>query len=217
MSSNALHRPHVFRPAQTAGVAPLLMLHGTGDDEHGLLDLAQQISPGAAVLSPRGTVLEGTHNRFFRRLEQGVFDEDDLRMRVGELAEFVAAANDAYGLEAGSLYAVGFSNGANIAAALLLTHPEVLAGAVLIAAVPPFAAPPEADLTGKRVLISNADRDPMAPLERTIALTAQLRDCGAGVQLETHSGGHEVVQEHLPAMQALVGATSPTAAAATDA
>ena len=193
------------------------MLHRTGDDEHGLLALAQQISPGAAVLSPRGTVLEGTHNRFFRRREEGVFDEDDLRVRVDELAEFVAAASDAYGLADGSLYAIGFSNGANMAAALLLSHPELLPGAVLIAAVPPFARPPQADLTGKRVLISNAERDPMAPLERTIALTAQLRERGADVQLETHPGGHEVVQGHLPAMRVLVGAPSPTDAAATDA
>jgi phospholipase/carboxylesterase len=184
------------------------MLHGTGDDEHGLLALAQQISPGAAVLSPRGMVLEGTHSRFFRRLEEGVFDEDDLRERADELAGFINAAGDAYGFEPGSLFAVGFSNGANMAAALLLTHPEVLTGAVLIATVPPFTAPPDTDLGGRRVLISNGRQDPMAPLERTVTLTAQLRDRGADVELHTHPGGHQVAPEHLPAMRSLVRGAS---------
>ena len=114
-------------------------------------------------------MLEGTANRFFRRLREGVFDEDDLRARTDELADFVRAAGAEHGLAPGSLYAVGFSNGANTAAALLLLHPELLAGAVLVASVPPFTEPPAADLTGRRVLISNGERDPMARPEQTAA------------------------------------------------
>ena len=204
MTAATLQRPHVFRPSAVPGRAPLLLLHGTGDDEHGLLPLGEALSPGAALLSPRGTVLEGTASRFFRRLREGVFDEDDLRARTDELADFVRAAGAQHGLAPGSLYAVGFSNGANTAAALLLLHPELLAGAVLIASVPPFVEPPAADLGGRRVLVSNGERDPMARPEQTAALAAQLRERGADVELLTHPGGHQLVPAHLPAMQALV-------------
>ena len=208
MSAGTLERPHVFRPATVAaldaGLPPLLLLHGTGDDEHGLLRLGEALSPGAALLSPRGTVREGTANRFFRRLREGVFDEDDLRLRVDELASFVRAAQERHGL--GPLHAVGFSNGANTAAALLLLHPGLLAGAVLVASVPPLAVPPAADLTGRRVLISNGEHDGMARPEQTGALAAQLAERGADVQVLTHPGGHQLVAEHVPAMQALVGA-----------
>src|ERR1041385_7816875 len=130
-----LERPHVFLPADDAATGPpLLLLHGTGGNEHDLLPLRDHLSPGAAALSVRGTVLENGMPRFFRRLREGVFDEEDLRRRVDELADFVAAASTAYKLRARSLVAVGFSNGANFASAMLLQRPEVLAGAVLLAA-----------------------------------------------------------------------------------
>ena len=190
MTAATLQRPHVFRPATVPDRPPLLLLHGTGDDEHGLLPLGEALSPGAALLSPRGTVLEGSANRFFRRLREGVFDEDDLRARTDELADFVRAASAEHGLA--PAYAVGFSNGANTAVALLLRHPDLLAGAVLVASVPPFAEPPAADLTGRRVLVSNGERDPMARPEQTAALVAQLRERGADVELLTHSGGHQL-------------------------
>lgn len=206
MSGATLERPHVHQAATEAGRAPLLLLHGTGDDEHGLLPLGEAVSAGAALLSPRGTVREGSANRFFRRLREGVFDEDDLRERCDELAAFVQAASAEYGLAAGSLLAVGFSNGANTAAALLLTHPELLAGAVLVAAVPPFATPPDADLSGRRVLVSNGEHDPMATPAQTSALVGQLRERGADVELLTHPGGHQLVADHLPAMSALARA-----------
>lgn len=195
---------HVFSPGTAEGRPPLLMLHGTGDDEHGLLPLAATLSPDAAVLSPRGMVLEGTHARYFRRLAEGLFDEDDLRARADELAAFITGASAQYGLAPGSLVAVGFSNGANMAAALLLTHPEVLAGALLIASVPPFTSVPGVDLSGRRVLISNGENDEMAPLERTDMLAHQLRERGADVELLTHPSGHEIVETHLPAMSAFV-------------
>ena len=206
MSAGTLARPHVFRPATAPDRAPLLLLHGTGDDEHGLLPLGAALSPGAALLSPRGTVLEGTANRFFRRLREGVVDEADLRAQADELAQFVQAASAEYGLEPGSLYAVGFSNGANTAAALLLTHPGLVAGAVLIAAVPPFTQAPDADLTGRRVVISNGENDVMARPDQTAALVEQLSSRGADVQLLTHPGGHQLAPDHLPAMRAVVRA-----------
>ena len=200
MSTATPARPHVFRPG-TAG-PPLLLLHGTGDDGHGLLPLGERLAPGSPLLSPRGTVLEGALPRFFRRLAEGVFDEQDLRERADELAAFVRTASAEHGLAPGSLYAVGFSNGANMASALLLLHPGLLAGAVLIAAMVPFAEPPDADLSGTRVLISGGERDPMAPLASTRLLAQQLADRGAAVDLRTHPGGHSLAPAHLPAMAA---------------
>jgi phospholipase/carboxylesterase len=201
VTAGTLDRPHVFRPG---GAPALLLLHGTGDDEHGLLPLADVLAPGAAVLSPRGTVSEHGMNRFFRRLAEGVFDEDDLRARVDELAGFVRAAQAAHSL--GALHAVGFSNGANTASALLLRHPDLLTGAVLIGTAPPFAQLPPADLTGKRVLVSNGDRDPHARPEQTARLVAGLEERGADVVLLTHPGGHQLWQDHLPAMRSHVTA-----------
>ena len=196
-------RPHVFRPATAPGRAPLLLLHGTGDDEHGLLPLGQALSPGAALLSPRGTVLEGTANRFFRRLREGVFDEDDLRARTDELADFVRAASAEHGL------ATGRTRWASPTAPTPRRRcccgtPTCWPAPSSSASVPPFAEPPAADLTGRRVLISNGERDPMARPEQTAALVAQLRERGADVELLTHAGGHQLVPAHLPAMQALL-------------
>ncbi|MEU1600064.1 hypothetical protein ABZ468_46670 [Streptomyces sp. NPDC005708] len=195
----AMSRPHVWQPGSS--LPPLLLLHGTGDDEHGLVPLGEDLAPGSALLSPRGTVLEGTMPRFFRRLQEGVFDEDDLRERADELADFIHTAGNTYGLQPRSLIAVGFSNGANMAAALLLLHPELLAGAVLIACMPPLTKPPATDLTGRRVLISGGLQDPVAPPEQTQILAAQLRASGADVDLLTHHGGHQVEPTHLPAIR----------------
>src|SRR5512133_2862210 len=126
-ADSGLERPHVFLPAEdSAAGPPLLLLHGTGGNEHDLLPLRDHLSPGAAVLSVRGTVLENGMPRFFRRLREGVFDEDDLRDQADALADFITEAGAFYGIEAGSLVAVGFSNGANIASAVLLRRPEVL-------------------------------------------------------------------------------------------
>ena len=168
------------------------MLHGTGGDEHSLLPLRDHLSPGAAVLSVRGSVLENGMPRFFRRIREGVFDEDDLRRRAADLAEFVQDASTAYGIEERSLIAVGFSNGANIASAMLLERPGVLAGAVLLSAMIPFADPPEADLTGTLVVVSNGDQDPMIPAEMTRELVRQFRDRRAEVIELAHPGGHQI-------------------------
>ena len=130
--------------------------------------------------------------RFFRRLQEGVFDEADLRRRADDLGEFVATASAAYGIQDRSLVAVGFSNGANIASALLLQRPGVLRAAVLLSAMIPFAEPPQVDLNGTLVVISNGARDPMIPATMTAELVALLRERGAEVIEHHHAGGHEI-------------------------
>lgn len=204
-------RHHVWLPG--GGQPPLLLLHGTGGDENDLLELGAALAPGAPRLSPRGTVLENGLPRHFRRLREGVFDEDDLHLRVDDLAAFVTAAGGSYGVRPGSWYAVGFSNGANIASALLLTHPDLLAGAVLFAAMVPFTRPPDADLAGKRVAVSNGRRDPMATPALTARLVAQLRDRGASVDELHHEGGHMIAGGVLDRAAAFLAA-APTDVAA---
>ncbi|WP_332685175.1 alpha/beta hydrolase [Bosea sp. (in: a-proteobacteria)] len=183
---------HRFEPAATPGLPPLLLLHGTGGDENDLLPLGRTVLPGAALLSPRGQVLEAGMPRFFRRLAEGVFDEADLTRRTHELADFIAAAREQYGLPAP--LALGFSNGANIAAALLLLRPEALSGAVLLRAMAPFAEPPAAALAGKPVLLVSGSLDPIVPEESVGRLAATLEKAGAAV---THRGlptGHGLSQ-----------------------
>jgi phospholipase/carboxylesterase len=220
-AETGLDRPHVFlaaddpAPARTGPpvrmAPPLLLLHGTGGNEYDLLPLRDQLSPGAAVLSVRGTVLENGMPRFFRRVSEGVFDEEDLRRRADELAEFVVTASTAYGIEDRSLVAVGFSNGANIASAMLLQRPRLLAGAVLLAAMVPYAEPPDADLSGTVVIISNGDRDPMIAAGVTQQLASQLRERGAEVVELPHPGGHQIYPAVLPEIRRIVaGVTMPT-------
>jgi phospholipase/carboxylesterase len=204
-ADSTLDRPHVFVPGEpSAAGAPLLLLHGTGGDERDLLPLRDHLSPGAAVLSVRGTVLENGMPRFFRRLREGVFDEDDLRQRTDDLAGFVRTASAAYGIAERSLVAVGFSNGANIASALLLRHPGLLNAAVLLSAMIPFADPPAADLSGTVTVISNGARDPMIPRTMTAELVAQFRERGAEVVELPHAGGHQIDPGLLPQIASII-------------
>ena len=183
------------------------MLHGTGADEHDLLPLAGQLSPASPVLSPRGAVLEdGRYVRFFRRSSAGVFDEDDIRERMAALAGFVGAAEQAHDVQPGRWVAVGFSNGASTATALLLEYPLLLAGVVLFAGMPPFADPPDVDLAGRWALIANGARDPLATPEKTALLERQLRDRGAEVTTVPHRGGHTIDARQLPAITAAITA-----------
>ena len=183
---------HRFEPGTLPGRPPVLLLHGTGGDETDLLPLGRTVAPGSALLSPRGKVLEHGMPRFFRRLAEGVFDEADVRRRADELAGFVAEARSAYGLEAP--LALGFSNGANIAAATLLLHPEALAGAVLIRAMVPLAEPPAAGLAGKPVLLLSGSTDPLVPAENADRLADMLKSAGAEVDHRTLPVGHGLSQ-----------------------
>ena len=211
-AQTGLDRPHLFLPADEGSAGPpLLFLHGTGGNEHDLLPLRDHLSPGAAVLSVRGTVLENGMPRFFRRVSEGVFDEDDLRRRADDLADFVVTASAAYGIEERTLVAVGFSNGANIASAMLLQRPGLLAGAVLLAAMVPYAEPPAADLARTLVIISNGDRDPLIETGATQQLADQLRERGAQVVELPHPGGHQIYPAVLPEIRRIVaGLAIPT-------
>lgn len=183
---------HRFEPATGAGSPPLLLLHGTGGDENDLLGLGKMVSPGSALLSPRGRVLEHGMPRFFRRLSEGVFDESDVRRRAHELGGFVAEARQRYGLAAP--VAVGFSNGANIAAALLLLEPDVLAGAILLRAMVPLSDPPKAELGGKPVLLLSGQADPIVPPSNSAKLASLLSGAGARVEHKVLPAGHQLSQ-----------------------
>lgn len=192
MTTTTLSFVHRFEPATVAGRPPLLLLHGTGGDENDLLPLGRMIAPGAALLSPRGKVSEGGMPRFFRRLAEGVFDHDDVRARADELADFVTAARAAHGLPAP--VAVGFSNGANVAAAVLMRRPDVLAGAVLLRAMVPLPEPAAGGLDGRPVLILSGAADPIVPASNAAALAALLAEGGATVDHRTLPTGHGLTQ-----------------------
>jgi len=181
---------HRFVPARPdgAGRPPLLLLHGTGGDESDLLPLGEALAPGAALLSPRGKVLENGMPRFFRRLAEGVFDVRDVEARAHELADFVLAARDAYSLA--QPVAVGFSNGANIAAALLLLRPEILASAVLFRPMVPVEPAPPATIRSQRLLKRNGCGDCSNGQVRTSRSNGSTRDTDSRASTSrTRSGG----------------------------
>jgi phospholipase/carboxylesterase/glyoxalase family protein len=177
----------------------LLLLHGTGGNESDLLPLGAALAPGAAQLSPRGKVLERGMPRFFRRIAEGVFDLDDLRLRTDEMAEFITAARDAYNLGDRRLVAVGFSNGANIAASLLLLKPRLLDAAVLFRPMVPLEPSPLPALGGTPVLIAAGRLDPIAPPAESERLAALLTRAGADVQLQWSPAGHGLAEADVDA------------------
>ncbi len=181
-----------------SGAHTLLVLHATGGDEHQLLPLARQLTPGASLLAPRGKVMEGgVTRRFFARRGMLDLDLDDLRHAADELAAFVTAATGAYGLDPAKVTALGYSNGANVAVGMLFRHPEVLAGAALLRPLMPYEPESTPALTGRRVLIAAATHDPYAPPAVTGRLAAVLGDGGAEVTTSTVEGGHDLQQEDL--------------------
>ena len=164
---------HEFVPGTSSQT--LLLLHGIGGNEHDLIPLGRELDPNAALLSPRGKVLENGMPRFFRRLAEGVFDMEDLKQRTNELADFVAAAVQHYQLAADRLVAVGYSNGANIAASMLLLRPETLHAAILFRAMVPLVPKNLPDLSCVRVWISAGNQDPIIPTSETQRLVELLR------------------------------------------
>jgi len=190
---------HRFLPAEAPGAPTLLLLHGTGGDENDLLPVGRMLDERAALLSPRGKVLEYGMPRFFRRLAEGVFDHEDLIDRTHELAEFVERAVDEYGIDRRRLFAVGFSNGANIAASLLLAYPRLLAGAILLRAMVPFEPERTPDLSGTPVYLAAGRSDQMVPPENTERLARLLREAGADVTLDWQPGGHGIGPEEIQA------------------
>ena len=188
---------HRFLPGEDDSGATLLLLHGTGGNEEDLIPLGQELSPGAAILSPRGKVLEFGAPRFFRRLAEGVFDLEDLVFRTHELAEFVAAASEEYGFDNRKLVAAGYSNGANIAGSLILLHPGLLRAAVLLRAMVPFEPEVTPDLSGMPVFMASGRRDQMIPPDNSQRLADILGGAGADVDLRWRDTGHGLTYEEV--------------------
>ena len=194
MNATQLNFVHRFVPGADKSAPTLLTLHGTGGTEDDLVGLGQTLLPGANVLSPRGKVLENGMPRFFRRLAEGVFDVEDLKSRTHELADFVAAAAREYGLDPARVYAAGYSNGANVAAAALLLRPGTLAAAALLRPMVPLVPDPLPDLARVPVLIAAGEADPIVPVANTRALAELLKRSGADVEVFAQRVGHGLTQ-----------------------
>lgn len=185
---------HRYIPAQAEGVPTLLLLHGTGGNESDLLNLGRGLLPQAGLLSPRGKTLENGMARFFRRIAEGVFDLEDLQRQTHALADFVLAASRQYGFDPKRVIAVGYSNGANIAASMLLLRPEILVGAVLFHAMLPIRPETAPDLRGIPVFIGAGRSDPLVSPAGTQQLADVLEQSGAQVTLHWQPGGHALTQ-----------------------
>ena len=175
----------------------ILALHGTGGDENDLVPIAKMLDPRAAVLSPRGRVLEGTMNRFFRRFEEGVFDLENMRDETAALADFVVQKGLEHGFDPLDVYALGFSNGANIAASLLLSRPDVLGGGILLRSMVPFEPSSTHDLSSKRIFMVNGRVDPIIPVENANRLASTFREFGADVKHVMLETGHNLTREEI--------------------
>jgi len=188
---------HRYLPGEDESSPTLLLLHGTGGNEEDLIPLGQELAPGAAFLSPRGKVSEYGAPRFFRRLAEGVFDQEDLLLRTHELAEFVEAASAEYGIDRSKLVAVGYSNGANVAASTILLHPGLLKAAVLFRAMVPFEPDLTPDLSGMPVFLAAGRMDRMIPPDNTQRLADILDEAGADVDLRWRDTGHPLTYDEV--------------------
>lgn len=201
LNPNDVSRPHIWRPASDpSSVRTLLLLHGSGADEHDLLPLGKLLDPTANLLSPRGLVRVDGANRFFLRNDDGTFVEDDIVKNSSELAEFLWAASGEYGFDSNNVYAVGFSNGANAAGALLLLQPDSVQGIIAFGTTKSFEKTPfkkVPNLTGKRVWIANGVQDHYSPAERTTAMIQEFESLGATVSLRMQPGGHTISPQHV--------------------
>jgi phospholipase/carboxylesterase len=190
---------HRFVPARSSSGVTLLLLHGTGADENDLLDLGHALDPGAALLSPRGKVLENGAPRFFRRLAEGVFDEKDMIHRAHELSEFIHAAAAQYKIDVKKMVAVGYSNGANIASAMMLLNIASFSKAILLRPMVPLEPPILPGLAGVSVLLLAGQFDPIARLPIVKELEQLLRKAGANVTLQFQPSGHELTPNDVTA------------------
>lgn len=186
---------HIYK--EGAKPQTLVLLHGTGADERDLLPLGEALMPGANIISPKGQVLEGTMSRWFARLSPGVFDQDDLRQRCEELREFLVSVVEQKNLDKNELYLLGFSNGANMAAAMVMLYPELFAGAILLRAMMPLESAPQADLSGKHIYMASGTRDQMISEEGAKALAEYCRSMGADFTINWVDGGHGLFQSEL--------------------
>jgi phospholipase/carboxylesterase len=175
----------------------LLLLHGTGGNEEDLIPVGHEIAPGSAILSPRGQVLENGMPRFFKRLAEGVFDIEDLKFRTHELADFVEVASKVYGFDLQYVVALGYSNGANIAASELLLRPSILSSAILFRPMVPLVPEVLPDLSAKHVFISAGLHDPIVQGQETKNLFNLLQKAGADVSINWQNSGHELILEEI--------------------
>jgi predicted esterase len=195
---------HEFVPGNSPRT--LLLLHGTGGNERDLIPLGRELDPNAALLSPRGKVLENGMPRFFRRLAEGIFDLEDLKYRTNELADFVAAAGEHYGFTSDNVVAVGYSNGANIAASMLLLRPEVMPAAILFRAMVPLVPNKLPELSSVHVWIGAGDQDSIIPPSEAQGLVELLRRAGADVTIRFFNAGHGLTNDDLEAARHWLGA-----------
>lgn len=195
LMGDELNFVHEFIPGSS--VRTLLLLHGTGGNERDLLPLGRELDPEAALLSPRGQVLENGQPRFFRRLAEGVFDIDDLKRRTDELADFVIAASRYYRFHHAGLVAVGYSNGANIAASILLRRPGVLPAAILLRPMVPLIPDELPNLGGVRIWIAGGKQDTIIPRASTERLAEMLSSAGAEVTARFFEAGHGLTNAEL--------------------
>jgi len=195
---------HDFVPGSSSRT--LLLLHGTGGNERDLIPLGRELDPNAALLSPRGKVLENGMPRFFRRLAEGVFDLEDLKYRTNELADFISAAGEHYGFATDQLVAVGYSNGANIAASMLLLRSEILGAAILFRAMVPLVPDRLPELSSVRVWIGAGDQDPIIPASEAQRLVELLRRAGADVTIRFAKAGHGLTNDDVEAARHWLGA-----------
>ena len=176
----------------------LLLLHGTGGDEDDMVTLGHQLDSEASLLSPRGKVLErGVSPRFFRRLAEGVFDIEDLKFRTNELADFVEKASTVYGFDARRVTAVGYSNGANIAASILMLRPHTLSGAILYRSMVPFIPQTLPDLTMKHIFMSSGIYDPIVSKQEAERLFGLFKNAGANISFIWQESGHQLTMEEI--------------------
>ncbi len=188
---------HIFKEGTNKDKNVLLLLHGTGGNEEGLLQLAEIVDPEASVLSVRGNVLENGMPRFFKRLAEGVFDEEDLIFRTNELNEFLDEAAEKYKFERDNMVAIGYSNGANIAASLLFHFQDALKGAILHHPMVPRRDIELPNLSGKQVFIAAGTNDPICPQEEAIELQQLLEKAKADVELYWENNGHQLTRSEV--------------------